>query len=132
MSNPKSNNNNRQNPSPYQQRKPYNNNVFDEIDKQAADQARFIKPVEGQNLTLQFYPDRTEIKSVDFQGDGKLTPRVNFVVTDPTGELQGEKEISFGIPTAKRVINLLRRGLSLLEIIRTGSGLNTKYDFIPA
>ena len=120
------------NPNPNSQRRPYNNPTFDEIDKQAADQARFIKLVEGQDLTLQFYPERTEIKEVDFQGDGKLTPRVNFIVTDPTGKLEGEREISFGIPTAKRITTFLRKGINRLEIIRTGSGLNTKYDFIPA
>ena len=92
------------------QRKPYNNPTFDEIDQQAADQSRFIKLVEGQDLTLQFYPNRTEIKEVDFQGDGNLTKRVNFIVTDPTGKLEGEKEISFGIKTAKRITTLLDRG----------------------
>ena len=96
-------------------RRPYNNPTFDEIDKQAADQARFIKPVEGQDLTLQFYPERTEIKEVDFQGDGKLTQRVNFIVTDPTGKLEGEKEISFGIPTAKRIITFLRKGINQIR-----------------
>ena len=114
------------------QRRPYNNPTFDEIDKQAVDQSRYIKLVEGQDLTLQFYPERTEIKEVDFQGDGELTKRVNFIVTDPTGKLPGEKELSFGIPTAKRIIAYFRKGINRLEIIRTGSGLNTKYDFIPA
>jgi hypothetical protein len=113
-------------------RKPYNNMTFDEIDKKAADQARFIKPVEGQPLILEFFPERTEIKSVDFQGDGELTDRVNFIVRDATGKLEGEKEISFGIPTVRRITTLLRRGINKLEVIRMGSGLNTKYDFIPA
>ena len=122
---------NNQESKPNQNKSQYNNPTFDEIDKEAADQARFIKPVEGQNLILQFYPNRTEIKEVDFQGDGKLSKRVNFVVTDATGRLEGEKEISFGFPTAKRVINYLRRGLNQLEVIRYGSGLNTRYDFIP-
>jgi hypothetical protein len=109
----------------------YNNSTFDEIDKEAADQARFIKPVEGQNLVLQFYPNRTEIKEVDFQKDGNVTKRVNFIVTDATGKLDGEKEISFGLATAKRIINLIRRGYNRLEVVRYGSGLNTRYDFIP-
>lgn len=117
------------NPNPNSQRRPYNNPTFDEIDKQAEDQSRYIKLVEGQDMTLQFYPERTEIKEVDFQGDGELTKRVNFIVKDPTGK---DKEISFGIPTAKRITAFLRKGITKLEIIRTGSGLNTKYDFIPA
>jgi hypothetical protein len=112
-------------------RKPYNNKTFDEIDKKAADKARFIKPVEGQPLILEFIPERTEIKQVDFQGDGELIDRVNFTVKDATGKLEGEKEISFGVETAKRITLLLRRGINKLEIIRTGSGLNTRYDFIP-
>ena len=119
------------NPKNSQNQSQYNNATFDEIDKEAADQARFIKPVEGQNLILQFYPNRTEIKEVDFQNDGNVTKRVNFIVTDATGRLEGEKEISFGVPTAKRIIAYLRRGLNQLEVIRTGSGLNTRYDFIP-
>ena len=119
------------NPKNSQNQSQYNNPTFDEIDKEAADQARFIKPVEGQNLILQFYPNRTEIKEVDFQNDGTMTKRVNFIVTDATGRLEGEKEISFGVPTAKRIIAYLRRGLNQLEVIRTGSGLNTRYDFIP-
>ncbi len=95
--------------------RPYNNPAFDEIDKQAADQARFIKLVEGQDLTLQFYPERTEIKEVDFQGDGKLTPRVNFIVTDLTGKFEGEKEISFGVPTAKRITAFLQKGINSIR-----------------
>ena len=59
---------------------------------------------------LQFYPNRTEIKEVDFQRDGQLSKRVNFIVTDATGKLEGEKEISFGVPTAKRITTYLRRG----------------------
>jgi hypothetical protein len=110
-------------------RKPYNSQTFEEIDKKAEDQSRFVKPIEGQPLILEFFPERTEIKKVDFHGDGKFTERVNFVVKTVTGK---EKEISFGIATARRIINLLRRGITRLEIIRIGGGLNTKYDFIPA
>ena len=76
------------NPKNSQNQSQYNNPTFDEIDKEAADQARFIKPVEGQNLILQFYPNRTEIKEVDFQNDGTMTKRVNFIVTDATGRLE--------------------------------------------
>jgi hypothetical protein len=113
-------------------RKPDDNPIFDEIEKKAADQSRFIKAKEGQPLILEFFPKEIEIKQVDFQKNGELTDRVNFTVKDATGKIEGVKEISFGVKTAVRINKLLKRGINKLEIIRTGSGLNTKYDFIPA
>ena len=108
-----------------------NNPTFDEIERLAAKQSRFIKPVEGQNLVLQFYPKKTEIKEVDFQKNGKYTKRVNFIVTDTTGKLEGEKEVSFGIENARRITTLLKRGYNKIEVIRYGKGLETTYNFIP-
>ena len=128
MSNPK---NNRQSPNPNQS-SAYNNPVFDDIDEEAEKQNKFLKLKDGESKTLQFYPTRIEKVGVDFAGDGKLTTRVNYIVTDPTDKTQGEKVISFAITNARRINNFLRRGNSLLEIIRTGGDRNTKYDFIPA
>lgn len=128
MSNPKSNNRQSRNPN----QTSYNNPIFDDIDEEAEKQNKFLKLKDGESKTLQFYPSRIEKVGVDFDGDGKLTTRVNYIVTDPTDKNQSEKVISFAITNARRINNFLRRGNSLLEIIRTGSDRNTKYDFIPA
>lgn len=132
MSNPKSNNRQNPNSNSKPNHSAYNNPIFDDIDEEAEKQNKFVKLKDGESKILQFYPTRIEKVGVDFAGDGKLTTRINYIVTDPSDKNQGEKVISFAITNARRINNFLRRGNSLLEIIRTGSDRNTKYDFIPA
>ncbi|MEP0825862.1 MAG: hypothetical protein HRF40_10275 [Nitrososphaera sp.] len=105
---------------------PYNP-VFDQVDKEAAEQSKFIKIESGQSVVLYFDPNR--IRLVDREINSKKSKAVQYdVIEVDTG---AEKTLTLSLSWARQLNEFLKNGYSALKITRRGSGFDTQYTFMP-
>lgn len=106
---------------------PYNP-VFDQVDKAAAEQSKFIKIESGQSVVLYFDPNR--IRLIDREINGKKSKAVEYDVIDVnTG---AEKTLTLSLSWARQLNEFLKAGYNAVKITRRGSGFDTQYTFMPA
>ncbi len=105
--------------------------IFQQIDEERQRQGRFIKLQSGETKTLQFDPGPDKVKIAEDEFEGKKFKRVHYTVRDSKMEMEGEKILPMSLTNAVSINALLRKGLNLLEVKRTGSDRNTKYTFAP-
>ena len=94
-------------------------------------QSKFVNLEPGENVVLQFDPEKMEPVYKDFNGDGKLTTRYQYTVTDPNDPNQTEKYITFSKRASAQVDILLREGHAIIRVHRIGAGKDTQYMFTP-
>jgi hypothetical protein len=107
------------------------NKIFEHIEEERQRQSRFIKLQSGETRTLQFIPSPNNIEVTEDEFEGSKYKRVHYFVIDPNMPMGGEKILPMSLNNAISINAFLKKGLSLLEVKRMGSGRNTKYTFAP-
>jgi hypothetical protein len=97
----------------------------------------FMKLPSGDgSIVAQFFKDKRTVEIIDKEftdpksQEKRIVKRVNYKVIDPEHREEGEKNINVPRTLAQKIEMNKSRGHYLLELIRTGTGLNTKYDVI--
>ena len=104
---------------------PNPNSVFEQIEKEAQNQSRYLKIQPGQSLVLKF--DANKIQLVDRQIEDRKSKAAQYTVI-----CEGqEKIITFSLSWALNLNELLKAGYTTIKVSRRGSGLDTSYNFIP-
>jgi hypothetical protein len=76
--------------------------------------------------TLEFLKNREKIvDKLDF--NGKPTKKVQFIVVNPKDPQRKEKKMGLSRKRIPRIYNELRKGYTVLEILRVGMGKDTQY-----
>jgi hypothetical protein len=99
--------------------------MFQQVELECNKQSAYLKIQDGETKTIQFDPNKFQI--VDNEFDGKVTRRVEYKVTDHDSD-QGEKTLSMALLNARQINEFLKKGRTLLEIHRIGSGRRTRYN----
>ena len=86
----------------------------------------YINIKQDESRTLEFIPDKAKlVDKLDF--NGKPTQKVQFIVKDPQDSEQKEKKFEVSKKHVAKIYNELKKGKTLLEIYRSGTGKETNY-----
>lgn len=98
---------------------------LDDIDRSSSGGMRFLQPGSNEvDLTMA-----TDMQERMFKfGDEENPRRVRRVIVSFA---DGSAPLCLPISVARKVKPFLERGYTKLEIIRTGSGINTDYSVVP-
>lgn len=84
----------------------------------------YVSMKDGDRRVLEFRTKGTVVEKPGF--DGKTVEKVQFVVANP-GNLR-QKKLELARTHAKGVYSELQKGFSVLELQRTGSASDTRYN----
>jgi hypothetical protein len=102
--------------------------IFNDFELQQKKDSKYIKFEDGETKTLKFEtttkPEREESK--------KYAGKINwkFSVIEPSVSL-GKKDWSTSAKVARAIVEELRKGYTVLDIERFGSGTDTRYKITP-
>lgn len=105
-----------------------NPNMFEQIEKEAQNQSRFLKIQPGQSLVLKF--DANKIQLVDRQIEDRKSKAAQY--TDVNVNDGQEKLLTLSLSWALNLNELLKAGYSTIKVTRRGGGLDTSYNFVPS
>jgi hypothetical protein len=89
-------------------------------------EGEYISIRDGESRALEFIKDKTKlVDKTDF--NGRPTKKVQFIVKDPDDPEQKEKKFELSRKHVAKIYNELRKGYSVLEIYRSGTGKETQY-----
>ena len=91
-------------------------------------QSDYVNIKDGESRTLEFLKNReTIVDKKDF--NGLPLKRVQFIVTDTTNPTLERKERKFEVSRkhVPKIYDALKKGYSVLEILRVGAGKETQY-----
>lgn len=96
----------------------------------------YIKLKDGDHKILRFEPERTRTELISYEENQKPVLQYKFYASELVNEQQNTwtnvREWTISPKWANLVIPLLVKGFLVLEVIRTGSGMNnTNYSVIP-
>lgn len=96
----------------------------------------YIKLKDGDHKILRFEPERTRTELISYEENQKPVLQYKFYASELVDEQQNTwtnvREWTISPKWANLVIPLLVKGFLVLEVIRTGSGMNnTNYTVIP-
>jgi hypothetical protein len=90
----------------------------------------YVSIREGQKRCLQFFPDKTQIVDKEYQGT--LTKKVRFICIDLNQSDRREKYFDLARKHATKMWNEhLKKGNTVLEVLRIGQGQQTQYICTP-
>jgi hypothetical protein len=122
-----------------------NHNIQNQIQKDEVD--RFVSSTgdfarlpdrDGVTVTYQFSSEKSKRRLVDREftdkntGQVTVSQKVEYMVTLPEDPEAGEKKLDTPKTLAQQIEDNIRRGRTLLEIVRHGTGPNTRYNAFPA
>jgi hypothetical protein len=86
--------------------------------------------LENESRTYEFLAGKEKVvEKPDF--NGKLTKKVQFVVVRPNDSSRKEKKFELSRIHVGKIYEQLKKGLTVLEISRTGKGKDTRYTVKP-
>jgi hypothetical protein len=91
-------------------------------------QKKKVKNKNGNNNKIEFLPDKTIlVNKKDF--NGKEVQRVQFTVIDLEREDLNRKQKKFELSRkhVKKVLEEFKKGKTIMQVIRSGTGVNTNY-----
>jgi hypothetical protein len=89
-------------------------------------EGEYISIRDGESRVLEFTKNKTKlVDKTDF--NGKPTKKVQFIVKDPDDPEQKEKKFELSRKHVAKIYNELKKGYSVLEIYRSGTGKETQY-----
>jgi hypothetical protein len=103
------------------------NQIFDQIEKAAQAQSKFLKIQPGQTTILKF--DANKIQLVNRQIEDRKSKAVQYAVMNVNDGQ--EKILTLSLSWALNLNELLKAGYSTIKVSRRGSGLDTSYNFVP-
>jgi hypothetical protein len=105
-----------------------NASIFQEVETLARQtSSKYMKISPGEQVVLQFNPDRAEIIEREF--NGKKSKAVQYEVLTPQGE---SKMLTLSLSWALNLNELLKEGHTKVKVGRRGGGLqDTRYAFLP-
>jgi hypothetical protein len=107
---------------------PEEQDIFSDFDLEQRRQSKYLKFQDGEIKTLRFETKNAIIRSESRSYPGKINWDFTvYVVNDPQVDQFNPKTWSASTETTKKVIPYLKRGYTVLEIQRDGSGRDTRY-----
>lgn len=103
------------------------NQIFEQIEKAAQAQSKFLKIQPGQTTILKF--DANKIQLVDRQIEDRKSKAVQYTVINVNDGQ--EKILTLSLSWALNLNELLKAGYTAIKVSRRGSGLDTSYNFVP-
>src|SRR5205823_10182058 len=86
----------------------------------------YISIKDGESKTLEFLKNRERIvDKLDF--NGKPTKKVQFIVVKPEDMQRKERKLEVSRKHIPKIYEELRKGYTVLEILRVGAGKDTQY-----
>jgi hypothetical protein len=86
----------------------------------------YVNIKDSESRVLEFIKGKEKlVDKTDF--NGKPTKKVQFTVKDPDDPEQKEKKFELSRKHVAKIYNELRKGYSVLEIYRSGTGKETQY-----
>lgn len=112
------------------------NTQKDEVDRFVSSTGDFARlpDRDGGTVTYQFSSEKSKRKLVDREftdkssGQVTVSQKVEYMVTLPEEPNAGEKKLDTPKTLAQQIEDNIRRGKTLLEIVRHGMGTNTRYN----
>ncbi len=112
------------------------NTQKDEVDRFVSSTGDFARlpDRDGGTVTYQFSSEKSKRKLVDREftdkssGQVTVSQKVEYMVTLPEEPDAGEKKLDTPKTLAQQIEDNIRRGKTLLEIVRHGMGTNTRYN----
>ena len=112
------------------------NTQKDEVDIFVSSVGDFVRlpDRDGGSVTYQFSSEKPKRRLVEREFTDKSTgqvtvaQKVEYTVTLPDDPDQGEKKLDTPKTLAQAIEDNLRRGKTLLEIVRHGTGTKTRYN----
>ena len=84
-------------------------------------ESEYINIRDSESRTLEFLRNKEKIvEKPDFNGNP--TKKVQFIVVNPEDAERKERKLELSRKHVRKIYNELRRGYSVLEILRTGQG----------
>lgn len=113
-----------------------NQNQKDEVDRFVSSTGDFARlpDRDGGTVTYQFFADKSKRRLVEREftdkssGQVTVSQKVEYMVTLPEDPDAGEKKLDTPKTLAQQIEDNIRRGKTLLEIVRRGMGTNTRYN----
>jgi hypothetical protein len=113
-----------------------NQNQKDDVDRFISETGDFVRlpDRDGGTVTYQFFADKSKRRLVDREltdkssGQVTVSQKVEYMVTLPDDSDAGEKKLDTPKTLAQQIEDNIRRGKTLLEIVRHGMGTNTRYN----
>ena len=105
-----------------------NPNVFEQIEREAQNQSRYLKIQPGQSLVLRF--DANKIQLVDRQIEDRKSKAAQYTVVNVNDGQ--EKLLTLWLSWALNLNELLKAGYTNIRVTRRGGGPDTSYVFIRA
>jgi hypothetical protein len=89
-------------------------------------EGEYISIRDGGSRVIEFVKGKEKlVDKTDF--NGRPTKKVQFIVKDPDDPEQKEKKFELSRKHVAKIYNELRKGYSVLEIYRSGTGKETQY-----
>jgi hypothetical protein len=112
------------------------NTQKDEVDRFVSSTGDFARlpDRDGGTVTYQFFNDKSKRRLVEREftdkstGQVTVSQKVEYMVTLPEDPDAGEKKLDTPKTLAQQIEDNIRRGKTLLEIVRHGMGTNTRYN----
>ena len=89
-------------------------------------EGEYISIRDGEPRIIEFVKGKEKLlDKTDF--NGRPTKKVQFIVKDPDDLEQKEKKFELSRKHVAKIYNELKKGYSVLEIYRSGTGKETQY-----
>jgi hypothetical protein len=89
-------------------------------------EGEYISIRDGGSRVIEFVKGKEKlVDKTDF--NGRPTKKVQFIVIDPDDPEQKEKKFELSRKHVAKIYNELKKGYSVLEIYRSGTGKETQY-----
>jgi hypothetical protein len=89
-------------------------------------ESEYISIRDDESRILEFLKNREKVvDKIDF--NGKPTKKMQFIVVNPEDPERKEKKFELPKKHVSRIYNELKKGYTVLEIFRTGTGKDTQY-----
>ncbi len=108
---------------------PEEQQIFEGFDLQQRRDSKYVKFQEGEKKVLRFDTTKAPVRSESRTYAGKIN--WDFTVYDTQVNQYDVKTWSASKETAKKVVSELKRGYTVLEVERDGSGRDTRYRIRP-
>jgi hypothetical protein len=89
-------------------------------------EGEYVNIRDGESRVLEFIKGKEKlVDKTDF--NGKPTKKVQFIVIDPEDPQRKEKKFELSRKHVVKIYNELKKGKTVLEIYRSGTGKETSY-----
>src|SRR5690348_11660033 len=100
--------------------------IYENKEIEAFIESGYLNIRDGESKVLEFLKNRENIvDKTDF--NGRPTKKVQFMVVNPEDPERKEKKFELSRKHVLRIYNELKKGYTVLEIFRTGTGKDTQY-----